>query len=100
MKINATGPAPFKENIPAADMKDRKLREACAGFEAIILEKILQFSRDSATENTLIGGGYAEEMYRSMYESALTQKMSDGKGMGFGELLYRQIKNQHPTSHK
>lgn len=97
MKISAPQPTLLKENGLSADtLKERKLRKACADFEAIILEKSLRFGRESAPTGGIFGGGFADDMYRSMYEHELAQKMAQGKGMGFGEMLYRQIKEQHP----
>lgn len=101
MKISATPPTLLKENGLSADtLKERKLRQACADFEAIILAKSLSLGRESVPEGGIIGGGFADEMYRSMYENELAKKMSQGNGMGFGEMLYRQIKTQHPIAHK
>ena len=97
MKITTPPAVPLKEKGLAADtLKERKLRQACSDFEAIILERSLRIARESVPEGGLLGGGFAEEMYRSMYDNELARKMAQGKGMGFGELLYRQIKDQHP----
>lgn len=101
MKISVNQPTMLKENGLAADtLKEKKLRQACADFEAIILAKSLSLGRESVPEGGIVGGGFAEEMYRSMYDNELAKKMSQGKGMGFGEMLYHQIKNQHPITHK
>ncbi|MEW6594407.1 MAG: rod-binding protein [Thermodesulfobacteriota bacterium] len=97
MKITTTPPLLLKKNTTPADtLKEKKLRQACADFEAIILEKNLRLGRESVPGGGILGGGFAEEMYRSMYDHELAKKMSQGKGMGFGETLYRQIRNQHP----
>lgn len=97
MKISALPPTPLKENGISTDtLKEKKLRQACTDFEALILEKSLRLGRESAPEGGLIGGSFAEGMYRSMYDHELAQKMSQGKGVGFGEMLYRQISSQHP----
>lgn len=97
MKIHAIPPAPLKKTDLAADtLKEKTLRQACADFEAIILEKMLRFGRESAPESGLLGDSFAEDMYRSMHDHELARKMAQGNGMGFGELLYRQIRTQHP----
>jgi len=101
MKISANQPMPLKGNTTPADiLKENKLRQACRDFEAIILEQNLRLGREGAPQGGLLGGGFADDMYRSMHDHELSLKMSQGKGMGFGEMLYRQIKNQHPITHK
>ena len=86
----------FKNSTPMTDtQKEDRLRQACADFEAIILEKFLSMARQSAPKEGLLGGGFAEEMYRSLHDQELAQQMAAGRGMGFGEQLYRQIGEQH-----
>lgn len=98
MNLPATPPTTtFKENGTAADtLKQKKLRKACADFEAIILEKSLSLARESVPKGGLFGGDFADGMYSSMFDHELARKMTQGNGMGFGELLYRQISSQHP----
>lgn len=76
--------------------KERKLREACAGFEAMMIRQMLTLARQSEPEGGLIDGGYGEEMFRSMHDDQLAQRMASGKGIGIGSALYRQLsKTQH-----
>ena len=85
---------------PADTIKQRKLREACAGFEAIMLKQILSIARNSIPKSGLIDGGQGEEMFRSMHDDQLAQKMAGGKGIGFGDLLYRQLSGSFSPSNK
>jgi len=71
--------------------KDAKLRKACAGFEALMLKQILSIARESVPKSGLLEGGYGEEMFQSIHDDQLSQKMAGGRGMGFGEMLYRQL---------
>lgn len=85
----ATG---LKASTPSADTgKERRLREACAGFEAIMLKQILTLARQSVPEGGLLSGGYGEEIFRSMHDDQLARKMAGSGGLGFGEMLYRQL---------
>lgn len=95
MDISKLPAAALKESASPADtLKEKKLRQACADFEAIILEKMLSSARESIPKSGLIDGGFGEEMYQSMYDFELSKKMAHGKGMGLGELLYKQISQQ------
>ncbi|MFH7320866.1 rod-binding protein [Desulfurivibrio sp. D14AmB] len=96
MNVTAMTNAGFKNSAGAADTeRDPRLRQACADFEAIMLEKFLRMARESAPKEGLLSGGHAEQMYRSLHDQELAQQMAAGEGMGFGEMLYRQITQQH-----
>ncbi|MBU0483739.1 MAG: rod-binding protein [Proteobacteria bacterium] len=81
-------------NVRPDQAKDAKTRKACADFEAIILRQWLTAMRKSVPKGELFKGGYAEEMYQSMQDNALADHLAHGKGMGLGEVLYRQISGQ------
>ncbi len=90
-------PATLKPTGQSADMnKNGKLRKACAEFESIILEKFLTMARESVPKSGLLDGGFAEDMFRSMHDQEMSRQMSREAGMGFGEMLYRQISAQYP----
>ena len=100
MDIKASPPTiGLKETNTSADIiKEKKLRKACADFEAIMLNQLLSTARQSMPEGGLFGGGHAEEMYRSMQDEELSKHLTQGKGMGLGELLFQQISKQHPST--
>lgn len=81
-------------------LKERKLREACAGFEALMLKQILSLARQSVPKGGLIDGGYGEEMFQSIQDDQMTQKMAGGNGVGFGDMLYRQLSQAHSPKSK
>lgn len=92
MDIISEATGGLKTNGNFADKsKEAKLRKACAGFEAMMLKQILTSARGSVPKSGLIDGGYGEEMFKSIHDDQLAQKMASGKGMGFGEMLYQQI---------
>jgi flagellar protein FlgJ len=101
MDIITTGTLGLKENSNSADtIKERKLREACAGFEAIMLKEMLSLARRSVPKSGLWEGGHAQDIYESMHDDFLTQELAGGEGMGFGEMLYRQLsKGMNPVNH-
>lgn len=92
----------LKKNLISADIiKERKLRRACADFEALMLQQMMRLARESTPKGGLFEGGFAEDMYRSLQDQEMSKNISQGKGMGFGELLYRQISQQNrPKSNK
>lgn len=96
MEISAPINNGFKPSpVPADTNKDGQLRQACADFEAIILQKFLSMARESVPKSGLLDGGHAEDMYRSMHDQEMAQQLAAGRGMGFGDQLYRQISREH-----
>lgn len=96
MDIITEATAGLKGISNSADtLKERKLREACAGFEALMLKQILTLARQSIPKSGLLDGGYGEEMFQSIQDDQMTQKMAGSNGLGFGEMLYRQLSQTH-----
>ena len=85
----------------ADNVKEEKLHKACADFEAIILRQMLKLMRDTVPKDGLMPQSYSTEMYQSMHDATLADNLAHGKGMGLGELLYRQLSGQvSPYSRK
>jgi len=76
----------FTESI-----ENKKLLEACKDFEAILLNKMLSTMRESIPEGGLFEKSYGEKIYQSMLDEQMTNEWAHGKGMGLGELLYKQL---------
>ena len=96
MDIISEATTGLKGNTNSTDtLKKGKLREACAGFEALMLKQILTLARQSVPKGGLLDGGYGEEMFQSIHDDQIAQKMAGSKGLGFGEMLYRQLSQAH-----
>ena len=96
MNIISEATTGLKGNTNSTDtLKKGKLREACAGFEALMLKQILSLARQSVPKGGLIDGGYGEEMFQSIHDDQIAQKMAGSSGLGFGEMLYRQLSQAH-----
>lgn len=101
MNIISEATTGLKGNTNSADTtKEKKLREACAGFEALIIKQILTLAHKSVLKSGLLDGGYGEEMFQSIQDDQMAQKMAGGKGLGFGEMLYRQLSQAHVPPNK
>ena len=84
-----------KTTAPTDTVKERELRSACHDFEAVILKQMLDAMRKSVPKSGLLNGnGYADKMYQSMRDDELAKEMARGKGMGLGEVLYKQLSGQ------
>ncbi len=78
-----------KSNLdPAA--KEKKLREACEGFESIFIQKMWQQMRATLPqENPLVGR--EEKFWQGMYDQELAKKMASSGGIGLADMMYSQL---------
>ncbi len=81
----------LQEQLSKGRDKNQELREATKGFESIFIAKLWQQMRA-----TVPNEGYLhskeEEMYLSMFDKDMAEKMADAGGIGLGEMLYRHLK--------
>ena len=86
----------LKNMTPAADKADEaRLEKACKDFEAIILNQMLSAMRKAVPEGGLFEKSYGEKIYQSMMDEELSKNIAHGKGMGLGEMLFRQLTSKN-----
>ncbi|MEA3547863.1 MAG: rod-binding protein [Thermodesulfobacteriota bacterium] len=71
--------------------ENKKLRQACADFEALLLNKLVSSMRESVPEGGLFEKSFGEKMFQSMHDEELSRQMANGRGTGLGELLYQKL---------
>jgi Rod binding domain-containing protein len=79
-------------NPTAEDQK--KLKKVAQEFEAIFVQQVLDAMEQTVDrENSMLSGGYGEEMFRGMLnqEVAKSASMYDGRGFGLAETIYQQM---------
>ncbi len=78
---------------PEEAEKDRKLRKACADFEAIFISYIFQTMRKAVPEGNYMGKMPGKETYTMMMDQKLSEDLSRrGGGIGLQKMLYEQMK--------
>jgi flagellar protein FlgJ len=78
---------------PEEAEKDRKLRKACADFEAIFISYIFQTMRKAVPENGYLGKMPGKDTYTMMMDHKLSEDLSrKGGGIGLQKILYEQMK--------
>jgi flagellar protein FlgJ len=82
---------PFVASAQTA-IKDAKLKQACADFESIFIYYMLKSMRKSLPQNGLLDNSQEQKVYKSMADQAMSENIARGRGMGLGELLYDQLK--------
>mgnify|MGYP003600685990 FL=1 len=76
----------------AAQLKDKKLRDACQGFEAMFMNLMYTQMRETVPENTLFGESNVDKIMQSMLDTEMMNRASKSGGLGLGDMLYRQLK--------
>lgn len=87
-----------KQGADIADksLKEKDLKEACAGFEAILLHSMIKSMRESLPGDALFSESHGMNIYKSMYDQYLAEELSrsnHGQSLGLKEFLYDQLKN-------
>ncbi len=98
MNINMpAAPLPISQNEDSLQkarqlQREKDLEKACEGFEAMMLNSLMKAMRDTLPGDTLFPQNNASDIYQSLHDQHLTDKLSQGKQVtGFKEFLYRQL---------
>ncbi len=89
----AKTPAQDDAVSPEEVEKDRKLRKACADFEAIFISYLFQTMRKTVPESSYMTKMPGKDTYTMIMDQKLSQEMAQrGGGIGLQKLLYEQMK--------
>ncbi len=73
--------------------KEKELKKACEGFEAIIVNTMIKGMRESLPGDALFGESNGANIYKSMYDQYLSEEISrKHQSTGLKEFLYQQLK--------
>lgn len=70
--------------------KEKKLREACEGFESIFIQKMWEQMRATVPKNGMLHGK-EEQFWQGMYDQELSKKMASAGGIGLADMMYDQL---------
>ena len=74
--------------------EDAELLEACGEFESYFLNRVFKEMRESIPEGGLVEKDGGMDYYEDMLYDAYTKEMSQGRGTGIKEMLFRQLKKE------
>ena len=78
-----------------ADSRDvTKAKEAARQFEALLLHQMLNSMSAIVPKDGLMGGAREDEFSRDMYNQALADSISKGKGIGIRDILEKELVNK------
>jgi flagellar protein FlgJ len=82
----------------ATGMDREKLRKACTDFEALFIQEILKFMRQTIPQSALSGPGAGKEVYQSLLDQELSKNLAKKGGLRIGEMVYRQMSRKEDAS--
>lgn len=68
-----------------------KLKKACTEFEAIFIQEILKFMRQTIPVSSLSGSATGKEIYQSLLDQELGKNLAQKGGFRIGEMVYKQM---------
>ena len=75
-----------------ADNQDQaRLQQACADFEALLIQKLFQTMRAAIPKSGLMDTGPAEDIYSSMLDQQVAQDLALQGGLGLSNQIKAQI---------
>ncbi|HCY85170.1 MAG TPA: flagellar biosynthesis protein FlgJ [Desulfobacteraceae bacterium] len=75
--------------------REKDLKAACEGFEAIFLNSMMKSMRDTLPGDSLFPQSNASDIFQSLHDQYMTEEISQGKeSMGLKEFLYDQLKDR------
>lgn len=80
----------LRKTLAKGPGQEKKLKEACSGFEAIFLNKIWSQMRATVPKEGYLHSK-EEDAYLSMFDQELMKKMSEAGGIGLGKMLYGNL---------
>ena len=73
---------------------EKRLKDACEGFESMLLSIMYKEMRNTVPKNQLFGDDNAHEIWQSMLDTAMMEEAAKSGGIGLAELLYKQLAPQ------
>jgi peptidoglycan hydrolase FlgJ len=75
-----------------SDQKEKKLRKACADFEAMLVFQLFKTMRQSAPRNGFLKPSQGRETYEMMLDQKISEELAHkGEGLGLQKMLYNEI---------
>lgn len=77
----------------------KKLKDACKGFESMFIQMMWKEMRKTVPENSLFGEFDGEKIFRDMLDTEMSDRMSEAGGLGLADVMYKQLTAQY-QAHK
>lgn len=85
------------QSTQVSDVSQAKLpasqdaKQAAQQFEALLLQEMLKSMWATVPQGQLLSGSHEETMYRDMLNEAVADSISQGKGIGIKDVIYKDL---------
>ena len=77
--------------------QEKKLKKACADFEAMLVFQLIKTMRKSSPRNGFLKPSQAQQTYEMMLDQKIAEELAKkGGGLGLQKMLYNQITQRNP----
>ncbi len=71
------------------------IETAAKGFESMFINQMLQAMRKTVPENAIFGKSYANDVYYSMLDERISDRMADNGSVGLAKMLIEQLNKKY-----
>lgn len=68
-----------------------KLKKSCADIESLFLSTLFKAMRKTVPQGGLFKKSSGDDIYDSMFDQQVSVSLSQGRGIGLGQMLYNQM---------
>ncbi len=79
---------------------DAQMKKVAQDFEAIFLRMMLKEMRDSVEKSGLMGNSQATDLFQSMQDEQMANKLAGAGGIGLGSMVYQQLQKDYSAQQK
>lgn len=83
----------LNRTLASGQTGEKKLREACQGFESVFINKLISQMRATVPKDGFLHGPY-EDQYLAIFDQHLSEKLAAEGGIGLADMMYRQLKDR------
>lgn len=92
MPIEQIGKASMQQPVTT---EQKKLKEACREFEAILTHTMLKTMRGAGQQDGILQKNNGQEIFEDFRDMELSKELSRGHGAGLATALYQQLSKNH-----
>jgi Rod binding domain-containing protein len=76
---------------------EKDMEKVARDFEAVFVNKLFESMRKGVPKSSLLDSS-AMQMYQSLMDQEMSKQMSERKGMGLGEMVYKDLNSLDKVS--
>lgn len=89
--LNGNHIDPLKALTPDPRPPTPDLKKAARAFETYFIQSLLKEMRKTQPQGGILGGGAGKEIYQSLFDEKIAQKMTESGGIGLTNLILKKL---------